>query len=120
MAELSCGTRTPTNPSRLYRSVNASAKTRLSGSTSRRVACSGPRTLRSGRHIVSSGGAVLDHGHSLPNVVVHADDPIQAIQVRLDVGKQDHLREPIRQAAEKVHNRHLPLLVERAKDLVEQ
>src|SRR5712692_4616459 len=120
MAELSCGTRTPTNPSRLYRSVNASAKTRLSGSTSRRVACSGPRTLRSGRHIVSSGRSVLNHSGSLGQIVADPDEPVEALRPEIDMRDQDDLGEPVGQAPQQIHYGDPPILVERAEDLIQQ
>src|SRR6185436_3505849 len=108
-----------TNPSRLYRSVKASANTRLSWSTSRRVGRSGPRTLRSGRHILASNRLIPDCCDSGREVKAHPDDAIEALANRIDMRDQNDLGESVCQAAQQIYHRGSAILIQRAEDLVQ-
>src|SRR5215472_16025810 len=125
MAGLSRGTRTPTSPSRRYRSVNASAKSRLSGSMSRSVARSGPCTSRSGSHArigpstAECRRVVADHAGPLPRVVVDPDHPVQPVADLLDVRNENYLREPVAETPQEREHVLPAGLVQRAEDLVE-
>src|SRR5688500_19495722 len=86
---------------------------------SRRVGRSGPRTLRSGRHITISLLLVSNGRH--PGCLIEANpyDVVDAIAQRFDVGDEDDLREAVGQASEQVRDGATVSLIEGAEDLVE-
>jgi hypothetical protein len=91
---------------------DASVKTRFRESMSRSVARSGPRTLRSGRHITVSQGLVPNGGDSARQIVPHSHHTIEALAHRIDMRDQDDLGEAVRQAAQQIDNGSATVLIQ--------
>src|SRR6266550_1916895 len=92
------------SPSRRYRSVKASAKTRFSPSMSRSTAGSGPVTRASGSHARigwSQGGGIVAHdARPCGGVVRHANDAVEPVAHLFDVRDENDLGETIAQTAQ--------------------